>query len=226
MFTQTVTRPKLQTSVLKFEAEPEYCREQGVLLAGDGAVRTIEIGTVLGKILRGDATVEKTDVGGGKGALTLANPAIADRAPAGVYQVVIIEPATDAGTFAVYKPDGTLDGVGTVAVAYDGTVKFTLADATDFVAGDTALVTVSYAAGSGKIVEFDEDNIDGSDVAYGVAIAKAEAADGVDDRVLYIKRGPAILLASGLVWPSGITDGEKAIALATLEAAGIIVHVT
>lgn len=225
MLAQIVTAPKLQTAVLKYEVNPEFCREQGVLLAGSGAVRDIEIGRVLGKITRGAQTVTKTDVGGGKGALTLANPGAAPTAQAGAYKVAIVEPAADAGTFVVYKPDGTLDGVGTVGVAYDGTVKFTLADGgTDFAAGDTAVVTVSYAAGSGKIVAFDADATDGSEEPYGIAIAPAAAQDGVDGAVLMLVRGPAIVYGPELVWPAGISDARKATAIAQLAAKGIVVR--
>lgn len=88
----------------------------------------------------------KTDVvGAGKGILTLANPAVdVATVKAGVYRVVFIEPASNAGAFQVEDPDGVVVGTGNAAVAFDGPVKFTIADgATDFVAGDVALVTVS-----------------------------------------------------------------------------------
>jgi hypothetical protein len=66
----------------------------------------------------------------------------------GVYTLEIVEPAANAGAFVVRDPDGILVDNGTVAVAFSaGGLAFTLADgATDFVAGDTFAITVTYTA--------------------------------------------------------------------------------
>jgi hypothetical protein len=56
------------------------------------------------------------------------------------------------GHLEVIKPDGSLDGTGVIAVAYNGSINFTLADgATDFVAGDYITVPVTQT-GASKIV--------------------------------------------------------------------------
>lgn len=90
----------------------------------------------------GAAAALNTNVGNGVfGAVTADAGAML-----GDYQIVIIEPGSNAGIFEVFKPDGTIDGDGTVAVAYDGSINFTLADgATDFAAGDAWTVTVGTA---------------------------------------------------------------------------------
>jgi hypothetical protein len=81
--------------------------------------------------------------GTGNGTFTMASPSTSAGAKIGAWKVVCIEPATDAGTFQVFDPDGNLDGVATVGVAYAGNIKFTIADgSTDFTAGAHFTVTV------------------------------------------------------------------------------------
>jgi hypothetical protein len=180
---------------------------------------------VLGKISTGAQTVTKVDIGSSRGAITLASPAALTTAPAGDYEIVGVAAATNAGTFEVYRPDGTLDGVGTVAVAYDGTVKFTLADgATDLAPGDTAKVTVAYAAGSGKVVPLNYAAVDGSQNVYGIAVRPATAPNGVDVPIVTMPRGPALVVDSGLIWPVGATSDQIAAGTAQLAALGILVR--
>ena len=66
----------------------------------------------------------------------------------GVYKLLIIEPAANAGVFEVTDPDGIFVDNGNVASAFSaGGLAFTLADgATDFVAGDSFDITVSLTA--------------------------------------------------------------------------------
>jgi hypothetical protein len=222
---KTITQPKLQSAVLKWWADEDFNFEQDTLLAGSGSDRSVDIGTVLGNISAGAQTVTKTDIGSGRGAITLASPAATTTAPAGDYEIVGVAAATNAGTFEVYRPDGTLDGVGTVAVAYVGTVQFTLADGgTDLAPGDTAKVTVAYAAGSGKVVPLNYAAVDGSQNVYGVAVRPSTAPDGVDAPIVTLPRGPAVLIDSGLIWPSGATSDQIAAGTAALAALGIIVR--
>ncbi|MBI1202550.1 MAG: hypothetical protein GC182_08570 [Rhodopseudomonas sp.] len=222
---KTVTQPKLQSAVLKWFVDEDFNFEQDTLLAGSGAARSIELGTVLGKIGRGAQTVTKTDIGGSRGAITLASPAATATAAPGDYKIVGNAAATNAGEFEVYKPDGTLDGVGNVAVAYDGTVKFTLADgSTDLTPGDIGKVTVAYAAGSGKVVQMDSAAIDGSQEPYAIAARPASAPDGVDAPIVTMPRGPAVVVDTGLIWPSGYTSDQIAADTVKLAALGIIVR--
>lgn len=69
----------------------------------------------------------------------------ADGAAVGAHKLVCIEPATDAGAFALYDPNGVFLDTVTVASAYDANgLAFTLADGSaDFVAGDYFTITVT-----------------------------------------------------------------------------------
>jgi hypothetical protein len=86
---------------------------------------------------------------GNTGNGTMGAVTVSAGAKAGVYQLVIIEPAANAGRFTVEDPDGIIIGVGTVGVAFSaGGLAFTLADGvTDFVSGDGFTITVTLTAG-------------------------------------------------------------------------------
>ncbi len=129
------------------------------VLSGEGVLK---LGTVLGKITKGAisiAAVAGNTGTGVPGAITRGAKAMV-----GVYSLVCIAAATDAGTFAVYDPDGRRLKDLTVAAAYDnGHFAITIADGTDFVVGDKFNITV--AAGSGKYKAYDNTETDGTDVA-------------------------------------------------------------
>jgi hypothetical protein len=63
---------------------------------------------------------------------------------------------------------------------------------------------------------YDPDGADGSETVAGVLYEAAAAADAAVGAVL-IARG-AEVAADRLVWPDGISDGDKATAIAALEA--------
>jgi hypothetical protein len=206
---------------LLYEAENYYSREAGVLAASE----EVDVAGVLGRISGGGAvTVTKTDVAGAnKGVLTLANPAHGAGVKAGTYRVVFVEPAADAGTFVVEDPDGIVVGRGTVGVAFDAAVKFTIADgATDFLPGEQAQVHVAIAAPAnfGQWRAWDPDATDGSQVARAVAYDKAAApADGTAAVLLLVRH--CTWRAGDLTFKAGITPEEKALAIAQLIDAGI-----
>lgn len=82
----------------------------------------------------------------GTGALTLATPAYSATVKEGNYRVQLRDPETATGEFDVIRPDGTIDGQAHVGVAYDGEIKFTIADGTpDFTAGEGFTVPVVLA---------------------------------------------------------------------------------
>ena len=119
-------------------------------------------------LVRGPATVNEnvvrwnkftvgapTHTGTGNGALTRASPAFSVAAQVGTYRIVCVAASTDAGTFDVIKPDGTKEGQATVAVAYTGSVKFTIADSTtDAAVGDEfrLAVTADNATEKGQLL--------------------------------------------------------------------------
>lgn len=217
----SVGRPKLQTSLLKYEAFPDYNREDKPLLAGNGAARVIEIGTIMG-LSTATAVAAAAKAGNtGNGVLTLANPAIAAGTLPGVYQVVFVEAAENGGRYEVFNPDGVAIGSGAVAAAFTGAVKFTIADgAADFVAGDSFAITVP--SDGTKLKAWDPTALDGSALVDSICIRKAIADDGVDSTVLVLARGPAIIVTDGIAWPAGATDNQKAAALTALAAKGIV----
>jgi hypothetical protein len=203
------------------EANGMISREQITIASGSD----LEPGTVLGKVLTGAASaVAAADAGNtaGSGALTLANPATGAGVKAGVYRVVCIEPGTNGGTFVVEDPDGVEIGTAKVGVAYDGVIKFTIADATDFVSGDSFSVTVTKAAGSGKYRALDLTATDGHEVPAGILFGHADAL-AADARGVAIVRHAEVNGAE-LVWPDGISSPNKAAAIATLAKLGIIVR--
>src|SRR5690349_11304861 len=122
---------------LKYEADNQYSREIVTILAGSGAARELLTGMVLGRVTKGTAASAAAAGNTGNGTIT-ASPAVGQTAKPGVYRVVCIEPAADAGKFSVEDPDGILIGVATVGVEFSTHLTFTIADgAADFVAGDS-----------------------------------------------------------------------------------------
>lgn len=220
----SVNMPKLQTSFLKYELNPDFCREQDVLLAGDGAKREIEIGQPLG-YGDGDAPEAEAVAGNvGNGVLTLADPAVGTGVVPGIYRVICATESADGGTFHVFDPAGANIGTATVGAAFDGVVKFTVADgAEDFDIGDTFEITVHPGE---KLTEWDPEAVDGSQVFAGFALQRAVAADGTDSVALMLARGPAIVASDGLALPEDITATQRAALYAAAEAKSIVVRLS
>lgn len=201
-------------------------REVLTILSGEGV---IEPGQLLGKVGGDSGTVTVGNpafVGSGGGALTKATPAYGSGVKEGTYRVICIEPASAGGTFAVEDPDGIQVGIATVGAAFDGVVKFTIADGTpDFAAGDTFTLAVSIAdaASAGKYRSADPTNTDGSGVAVAVALYGVDATSA-DAEVTCIVRD-AIVRAGNLVYDAAVDDApKKATKQAELTAAGILVR--
>jgi hypothetical protein len=206
---------------LKWETENHYSREAVTVLAGSGADRVLTTGMVLGRVTKGAATGAAVAGNTGNGTITAA-PTVGVAAKPGVYRLVCIEPATDAGKFSVEDPDGVLIGIATVAVEFTTHLTFTIADgSTDFAAGDAFTITV--AAGSGKVKQIDFAATDGSDAASGLLLLDTTAPDGADKSGVAIVRN-AIVSDNGITWPAGATTNQKNAAIAQLKAAGILVR--
>lgn len=90
----------------------------------------------------------------------------------------------------------------------------------------TTGMVVGKITASGKYVQFDDTASDGSEDAAGVLVPdEVVALDGTDNpRGVILARGPAVVSDAGLVWPSSADAGEKAAAIAQLEALGIQVR--
>ncbi len=210
------------------EANGALSREAIIVAASQALVP----GQVLGKVAEGgpgggDVTVGAAVAGAGNTGAGTVGAVTADAgAPAGIYSIVIIEPASNAGKFAVFKPDGTLDGTGTVAVAYNGTINFTLADGDpDHAAGDRWAVPVSYADAddAGQYKAYNQDATDGSQVAAGVVFDEVVTGEAETKKASAHVRHCEVRGAD-LTWPGDIEPGEKAAAIEQLNALGIIIR--
>ena len=207
---------------LKHEYSVDYCRQDATLLAGSGGARSVVSGQLLGKVATGTQSVTVTAKAGNTASIGVIASATADaKMPQGRYEVLIIEPGTDAGKFEVRKPNGKLDGSGTVGVAYNGSVNFTWADgATDVVPGDAFFIDVDYAAGE-AFVGLDLTGVDGSQVVAAIAVNDATTPENVAGRVLILDSGPALVELDNLTWPAGITAAQKLDAVDQLRLLGI-----
>lgn len=175
--------------------------------------------TVLGRVAadQGDAANstagEPVFTGTGNGTLTLANPAVSDAVMAGTYKVSLVEVASDGGKFAVVRPDGTVDGYALVGVAYDGQIKFTIADGgTDFSGAAQFSVPVTISGGSaGKLVPCVRTATDGSQYAVAVLAQACGSASANADSVAPVYFSGHFNL-DALVFDESFTTDEQKIA--------------
>lgn len=183
--------------------------DSGTLLQGENIVR----GTVLGLVAvdAGAVTVaDPTFSGSGDGVLTKATPAYGVGVQEGTYKVRLIEAGSNSGQFEVRRPDGTIDGYATVAAAYDGQVKFTIADgSTDFSAAAQFSLAVTIAdTAAGKYKKSVAAATDGSQTPVAIAVEDSNAT-AADKTVLLYTGGR--FLTTGLTLGSGHTaSGIKA----------------
>lgn len=153
----------------------------------------------------------------GDGAITIG--AVGPDAVPGTYVLTLAAAAANAGTFNFNAPDGGLIrqitvGGGATASSH---LTLTIADgAADFVVGDTFEIVVT----EGDTTVLAPAGTDGTQIASGVLYAAVDAT-AADTEGTIVHRDAAVL-ASSLVWPAGITAGEKAAALAQLGGSNII----
>lgn len=196
-------------------AELENCGSRDAITIG--LSQTLLANQVLGRTAFA-ATVAQAAAAGntGNGTMTLADPAFAGTVKAGVYKVVIVEPGSNVGTFVVEDPEGTIVGRGAVATAFDGEVKFTLADGgTDFVAGDTFNITVS--AITHRWGAYDPTATDGRAVPRAVLYAGVTTGGSVTLPGVAFTRVCQVN-AQKLQWLTGLTTDQKTAAIAMLNA--------
>jgi hypothetical protein len=110
-------------------------------------------------------------------------------------------------------------GDGTVAVAFDNEIAFTLADgATDFVAGDAFTVLVT--GGTYKYKEYDVADADGGQRVAGISYGNYDATAA--DKPGVIVRRDAVVRDADLTWFTGATTAQKDEGRNQLEALGIV----
>ena len=208
--------------VLKCEAPNLYSREAVTVLAGGGAERVLKAGAVIAERIRSQVTVTAGDGNTGDGEATPADPPLGALAEAGIYRLACITAGADGGTFQVLNPKGYVLPDLTVGDAYESDhFNLTVADgAADFVVGDTFTIEVS---GDGKVVGLDPAAVDGTAEAIGIVAYDVTTPDGTDTEVTAILRD-AVLADRAIVWPAGIGETARAVAIANLEARGILVR--
>lgn len=212
----TTFTEKLHTGgFLLSEADGQRSRENGIVASG----ADLGAGTVLGQILAAAAAVA-VGTPTGNGVITVG--AIGADVQPGVYQLVLITAASNAGTFNYYAPDGSLIRqvtVGGGAAASPGAPTVTIADgSSDFVAGDTFTITVT----GGKYKALTPAGTDGSQVAVAILYAPTFAASA-DVAAAVIARA-AEVIAAEIVWPAGITVAQQTLATFQLASRGIILR--
>ena len=208
-------------------SEAQGTRSRAALLIA--ASMTILAGQVVGKVGTNEGAVTvgaPAFTGTGDGVLTRATPAYGAGVQEGTYTARLIEAGANLGEFAVMRPDGTLDGYATVGSAYDGQVKFTIADgSTDFSAAAQfpLAVTIAAASAEGQYKALDLSATDGAE--HAAAIAGYAVTTGVSETssIAGVVRD-AEVNGNELEWPSGITADQKSAAIAELAAVGIIVR--
>ena len=222
--TSSFSRKTTISAVLAHEEHPNLSRKQSTLLAGDGAARTIKVGTLLAAVMVTTALSVAAVVGGengGDGTIAMDESPVTSSVSPGVYTITCIEPGTDGvAKFSVEKPDGTALKSATSGTAYAQHIKFTIsAGATPFDAGDQFTVSVSDTDGvpSGKVVDWDPNDATKSKLC-GVSLCHAEAPDSEDlvDGVKYLRR-LGVIKTLGIEWPAGVSDAQKAAALTFLD---------
>jgi hypothetical protein len=124
MYNLTVTRPKLQTAVLKWFVSDEYSFEQETVLQNSAAAFTqtpsgglLDIGVIVGKIAAGAATAAANAGNTGNG--TVGAPSDLVGVQVGAYTVEFIAPAK-------FDSFGNLVGEGKTGTAFANQIGFTI----------------------------------------------------------------------------------------------------
>lgn len=190
------------------------------------ASQTIDPGQILGQVTRGVLSGTAAALGAVTSGLgTIGSITVDAGAPLGDYKVVCIEPGSNAGAFVVERPDGTIDGHGTIGVAYNGaaSINFTWADATDAVAGDGYVITVvaADATAQDEYKALDLEATDGTEIP--AAIAYEAVITGVGETRDSVGIVRDVEVNDNLItYPDAATDDEKAAIRTTLNGKGVI----
>ncbi len=197
-------------------------RENITVLSGEGKLAA---GQVLGRSLVSATATASAKVGntGGSGTITMdVTTPVLSTAKRGRYSVICIEPATNAGVFEVTDPEGVVLGtVNAAGSAFANQIKFTISDATDFVAGDGFVVDVT--AVTYKFLSADPTNTDGSAVAVAILLAAVDAT-GADAQGVAIARLSEVN-SNLLTYDANVDNAtKKAVKVAELQARGILVR--
>jgi hypothetical protein len=209
-----LTEPNTLGDGIKWEESNDYSREKVTVLSG----QNLALLEVVGKVKVAVPTTG-TATGGNTGTGLCTSVVGGLRTIAETFTLKCITAVGNAGVFSVIgsKTGRLADAV--VAVPYTSDyIGFTLTDATDFIVGDSFTIVV--AEGSGKVVALDPDGVNGANHAAGIMIAAVDASLADKTGVAIVRE--AMIATANLVWPTGISAGDKAIAIADLAALGIV----
>ena len=185
------------------------------------ASQTLVAGQVLGKIaVASDVTASAAPVSGntGNSTIAMASPAVSSKVKNGVYRGVHLT----ATTVRWEDPDGIEIGTSTHGAAFSKEIKFTItAGGTANVAGDAYEIKVGVEDADEVYKAFDPTATDGSAVAAAILWDGVTTGSGETAAATGIVRVAAVN-GGDITWPSGITDAQKAAAVADLEK----VHIT
>ncbi|MDB4906369.1 MAG: hypothetical protein JWO05_1153 [Gemmatimonadetes bacterium] len=156
--------------------------EKVTLLAGQNLTR----GAVLGRTATAAVVAAAVADAGNTGNGVFGAATIGATVKPGRYRIVCIEPAANAGVFAIFEPGGAEIGRANVGVAFVGAINFTIADgATDFISGDTFSVDVSAVVYKYKLAT--AAAVDGSDLARAILTQDADATAGDVECLIYTR---------------------------------------
>lgn len=215
--TFTTARDPLLGDVLLSEVDPKISRSERTVLAGSGADRVLKIGMVAA--FAGSLLIASEANAGNTGNATITAAATLQAgAQPGDYAVEFLT----ATTFAVFDPSGNRLADGATGAAYNnGQIGFTITEGgTPMVAGDGFTITVTKA--EGKLVAFNPAAVDGAGRDPVIIAENVTAFDGADAKTVTLER-LCTLKSSGLIWPDGISAGDKAAALASLKDRFVVV---
>lgn len=161
------------------EAPGTLSREEITVLSGQDLVA----GTLLGCVTKGAVTATGTATTAGNGDFVADSVDADASAQVGNYTLVSLS-ATKA---LLYAPDGAFLGQYTIGDAYAAN-GITFDTEGTWAAGDTAVIAVAIAAGSGSYVAYDDDGTDdGRRTAVGILTADCDATGG-DTKAVMIAR--------------------------------------
>ena len=207
------------------ECPGDISRDGITLKAVNDAATAWKTGTVLGAITIGAITPSAG--GGNTGTGTLATVTAGAKTKVGVYTLTC-DSVTGGYWFNMIDPNGRSLGQvkATGAPQTNSDFTFTLTDngGGHFVIGDSFTITVAAATldanGNPKYKILAPAATDGSQNAAGVLYSTAYVGGANDVQGTIINFGATV--AAGLInWPAGITDPQKAAAIAQLFTLGI-----
>lgn len=197
----TYTEPTRALDAVLYET-PTLSRETYLVPMGTAAITA---GSVLGYQRTAAAAGVATTAGNGDFVADSVD-AGAD-ATAGVYRLLALS-ATKA---SLYAPGGEYLGLYTIGDAYDANgIEFDTEGT--WALGDTATITVAHTDVVGLY--------DGSGPAVGITLYPVDASAAATSVTALVRL--ASVSTAALVWGAGVTDGQKAAALATLAAQQLI----